>query len=74
MADESPGAMLLDPFGGGLKVGLLDRHRFRSHGEARTAIVRFIEGFYNSSRRHLALGYLSPIEYERKRDGLIKPA
>ena len=24
-----------------------------------------IEGFYNPSRRHSALGYLSPIEYER---------
>ena len=32
------------------------------------------EGFYNPSRRHSALGYLSPIEYERKHDGLSKPA
>ena len=27
--------------------------------------ISFIEGFYNPSRRHSALGYLSPIEYER---------
>jgi len=57
-----------------LECELLDRHRFRSHGEARMAVFHFIEGFYNPSRRHSALGYLSPIEYERRRDGLIKPA
>ena len=29
------------------------------------AVFQLIEGFYNPSRRHSALGYLSPIEYER---------
>ena len=32
---------------------------------ARIAIFDFIEGFYNPRRRHSALGYLSPIEFER---------
>jgi putative transposase len=41
---------------------------------ARMAVFHFIEGFYYPSRRHWALGYLSPIEYERKHDGLSKPA
>jgi hypothetical protein len=36
--------------------------------------LQFIEGFYNPSRRHSALGYLWPIEYERKHDGLSKLA
>lgn len=49
-----------------LECELFDRHRFRSHTEARMAVFQFIEGFYNPSRRHSALGYLSPIEYERK--------
>ena len=57
-----------------LECELIDRHRFRSHTEARMAVFQFIEGFYNPSRRHSALGYLSPIEYERRRDGLIKPS
>jgi hypothetical protein len=29
------------------------------------AVFDFIEGWYNPRRRHSALGYLSPIEYER---------
>jgi putative transposase len=57
-----------------LECELIDRRRFRSHSEARMAVFQFIEGFYNPSRRHSALGYLSPIEYERKHDGLTKPA
>ena len=57
-----------------LECELIDRRRFRSHSEARIAVFQFIEGFYNPSRRHSALGYLSPIEYERKHDDLNKPA
>jgi hypothetical protein len=30
---------------------LIDRHRFRSHGEARLAVFQFFEGFYNPSFR-----------------------
>jgi putative transposase len=48
-----------------LECELIDRRRFRSHREARTAVFQFIEGFYNPSRRHSALDYLSPIENER---------
>ena len=43
-----------------LECELIDRRRFRSHSEARMAVFQFIEGFYNLSRRHSALGYLSP--------------
>jgi putative transposase len=57
-----------------LECELIDRRRFRSRSEARMAVFQFIEGFYNPSRRHSALGYLSPIEYERKHDALSKPA
>ena len=48
-----------------LECELLDRVRFRTQSEARIAIFDFIEGFYNPRRRHSALGYLSPIEFER---------
>ncbi len=48
-----------------LECELLDRTRFRSQAEARIAIFDYIERFYNPSRRHSSLGYLSPIEFER---------
>jgi transposase InsO family protein len=43
---------------------------FASHHQARTAIFSYIMTFYNRTRRHSALGYLSPLEFEQqqKRD------
>jgi len=48
-----------------LECELLDRRRFKTQSEARIAIFEFIEGWYNPHRRHSALDYLSPINYER---------
>jgi putative transposase len=44
---------------------LIDRRCFRTQAEARLAIFRFIEGWYNTHRRHSALGQQSPVNYER---------
>jgi len=30
------------------------------------ALFEFIEGFYNRRRRHSSIGYLSPLDYERR--------
>ena len=48
-----------------LECELLERRRFQTQVEARMAVFDFIEGWYNPRRRHSALGYLSPVEYER---------
>jgi transposase InsO family protein len=48
-----------------LECELIDRRRFKTQAEARMALFEFIEGWYNPHRRHSALGYLSPINYER---------
>lgn len=48
-----------------LECELLDRRRFTTPSEARMAVFDFIEGWYNPHRRHSALDYLSPINYER---------
>jgi putative transposase len=45
---------------------LLGRRSFRSQAEARMALFHFIQGSYNQTRRHSALGYLSLIEYEAR--------
>ena len=48
-----------------LECELLDRRRFSNQVEARMAVFEFIEGWYNPHRRHSALAYQSPINYER---------
>ena len=53
-----------------LECELLDRRRFKTRAEARIAVFEFIEGFYNPRRRHSSIGYLSPVEFERR---AIKP-
>ncbi len=58
---------LAEAFFATLECELLDRRRFRSQAEARMAVFHFIEGFYNPTRRHSALGYLSPIEFEARK-------
>lgn len=50
-----------------LECELLARHSFRTQAEARRKVFEFIEGWYNPHRRHSSLDYLSPMNYERKR-------
>ncbi|PNG24216.1 IS3 family transposase, partial [Methylocella silvestris] len=38
---------------------------FLTRQDATTAIARYIDGFYNPIRRHSALGYRSPAQFER---------
>ncbi|HLT01711.1 MAG TPA: IS3 family transposase, partial [Geminicoccaceae bacterium] len=49
-----------------LECELIDRYVFRTRDQARSAVFDFIEGFYNTRRRHSYLGYVSPAEYERR--------
>lgn len=49
-----------------LESELIARGRWRTHADARMAVFDYIEGFYNPRRRHSALAYLSPAEYERR--------
>lgn len=50
-----------------LKRELIHRHSWPNRQSARTAIFEYVEGFYNTRRRHSALGHLSPAEYEEAR-------
>ena len=57
---------LCESFFATLECELLDRSRFKTQAEARIAVFDFIEGFYNPRRRHSSIGYLSPVEFERR--------
>lgn len=57
---------MCESFFGTLECELLDRRHFRSQVEARMAVFQYLEGFYNPRRRHSALDYDSPIDYERR--------
>ena len=48
-----------------LETELLDRTTFGDRNQARSAVFDYIEGFYNPRRRHSAIGYHSPLDYER---------
>jgi putative transposase len=57
---------LAEAFFATLETELLQRHTFATRRAARLALFEFIEGWYNSHRRHSALDYLSPAEFEQR--------
>lgn len=57
---------MAESFFASLECELLDRHHFKTQAEAKTVVFEWIEGWYNISRLHSALRYVSPIEFERR--------
>ena len=47
-----------------LKVELVHRRQFQTRRQAELEIFQYIEGWYNTRRRHSAIGYISPMTYE----------
>ena len=47
-----------------MQIELLDRQRWVTINELSSAMVDYIENFYNSARRHSSLNYLTPNEFE----------
>jgi len=54
-----------ESFFGTLKTELVHGERYRSRLEARLSIFEYVEVFYNRQRRHSALGYRSPEQFEQ---------
>ncbi len=48
------------------KAELIEGGIFESIDEAKSEIFSYIEGYYNRIRRHSALGYKSPLEFEKE--------
>ena len=57
---------LCESFFATLECERLDRRNYRTQAEARMSVFQYIEGWYNPHRRHSALGYLSPMNFERR--------
>jgi transposase InsO family protein len=55
----------MESFFASLKKELVHQENYRSRAEARASVFEYIEVFYNRVRRHSALGYLAPVEYEQ---------
>jgi putative transposase len=49
-----------------LKTELVHHRQYATRAEATRDIFAYIEGFYHRTRRHSAIGYISPIEMELK--------
>ena len=58
---------VVEPFWGRMQVELLNRQRLRTRVELANAIFECIEGFHNRRRRHGALGWAAPLEFETER-------
>lgn len=56
-----------ESFFSNLKNELVHHSDFRTREQARAAIFDYIELFYNRQRRHQALGYLTPVQFEQQR-------
>jgi putative transposase len=56
---------MMESFFGSLKTEWIDEG-YATEAQARMELFKYIEMFYNPTRRHSALGYLSPNEYERR--------
>jgi putative transposase len=54
-----------EAFWGRMQTELLNRHRWNTRLELANAIFEYIEGFHNRTRRHSALGWKTPREFEK---------
>jgi putative transposase len=56
---------LMESFFGTLQLELLDSRHWLTRQDLASAIFEWIEAWYNPHRRHSALGYHSPVSYEK---------
>ena len=54
----------IESFWSSLKYEVVYHQRFATRAAARTAVFDYIETFYNRTRLHSSLGYVSPITFE----------
>ncbi|WP_289241018.1 IS3 family transposase [Delftia sp.] len=58
----------MESFFSSLKTERTARKVYRTRGQARSDVFDYIECFYNPTRRHSSLGYLSPVQFEQAQE------
>ncbi len=58
----------MESFFSSLKTERTARKVYRAREQARSDVFDYIERFYNPTRRHSTLGYVSPIQFEQARE------
>jgi len=56
----------MESFFSSLKTERIRKKVYRTRAQAKADVFDYIECFYNPTRRHSTLGYLSPIDFERE--------
>ena len=54
----------MESFFGTLKTELVHHEHYATREQARQSIFEYVEVFYNRRRRHSAIGYVSPDQFE----------
>ena len=57
----------MESFWGSMQIELLNRKKWMTYVELAAAMADYIVNFYNPSRRHSSLDYLTPDEFEALR-------
>jgi transposase InsO family protein len=55
-----------ESFFGVMKTELVYHERYEGHQDTLHSIFEYIEVFYNRERKHSTIGYLTPVEYEKR--------
>ena len=56
----------MESFFSSLKTERMGKKIYRTRAQAKADVFGYIECFYNAKRRHSTIGYLSPMEFERR--------
>jgi putative transposase len=56
----------MESFFSSLKIERVKRKVYRKRDQARADVFDYIERFYNPTRRHSTIGYISPMQYEER--------
>ena len=56
---------VVESFFATLKIEEVENADYQTRQQAKTSIFSYLEGFYNTRRRHSSLDYLSPDDFER---------